>query len=205
MSNVQHQDRTLGQRASVDSGPQEFQPKRYAHPRADFPLSNTRVLPFTDGPMAPALAAIEMAALHHAVRGEAEIEETMLALGVAIARVEMTLPYEVTHGDAARDQGSSVTQPSCSKIPIVELLFNEAQKVDRGNLRLLLRYVGDLSKRFQDELDVKDREAAERAEEGESGFVVVMQSRRPRAISGISSRWKEPKPMAKKKNFPGLD
>ncbi|KAJ5051912.1 uncharacterized protein L3040_001675 [Drepanopeziza brunnea f. sp. 'multigermtubi'] len=204
MSNDQPQDRTRGQRASLATPPQESPPERYVHPRADFPLSHARVLPFTDGPMAPALAAIEAAALEHAARGRAERPETLRALGVAIVRVEMTLPYAADAEDAPAE-GAAAPRPSCSKIPIVELLFDEAQRVDRGNLRLLLRYVGDLSARFQDELDAKDREAADSAAEGEAESGGVMGSRGPRATSGTSRRWKEPEPVPMKENFPGLD
>ncbi|EKD15307.1 hypothetical protein MBM_06523 [Drepanopeziza brunnea f. sp. 'multigermtubi' MB_m1] len=126
------------------------------------------------------------------------------ALGVAIVRVEMTLPYAADAEDAPAE-GAAAPRPSCSKIPIVELLFDEAQRVDRGNLRLLLRYVGDLSARFQDELDAKDREAADSAAEGEAESGGVMGSRGPRATSGTSRRWKEPEPVPMKENFPGLD
>ncbi|PBP20412.1 hypothetical protein BUE80_DR008403 [Diplocarpon rosae] len=203
MSKAQHRHHSQSQSASLDPITQESQEKYSAYHCAEFPASAARTLPFIDGPMAPALAAIEIAALHHAVKGDPKTESTLLALGLAMTRVEMELPYEPKNEETENTKDKS-EGPSCSKIPIVELLFNEAQRVDRDSLRLLLRYVGEVVKAFEKELDAKDQETADVVVvETEVGFTLPRNLRGRRQRSSIPEKWKEPESVAK--NFPGLD
>ncbi|PBP25506.1 hypothetical protein BUE80_DR003598 [Diplocarpon rosae] len=207
MSNAQHRHHSHSQSANLDLVTQKSQEKYSGYHGAAFPISAARTLPFIDGPMAPALAAIEIAALHHAAIGDPETESTLLALGLAMTRVETELPYEPKTKDPENTKEES-EGPSCSKIPIVELLFHETQRVDRDHLRLLLRYVGEVVKAFEKELDVKDQETADAAgleteTETEVGFMLPRNIRGQRQRSSIPEKWKEPESIAK--NFPGLD
>ncbi|KAI6713618.1 hypothetical protein JHW43_003861 [Diplocarpon mali] len=179
MSEAQHRQHTRSQTAMLDLVSQESQERFSGRQSVDLPVSTARTLPFIDGPMAPALAVVGIAALHHAATGNPETESSLLALGLAMARVEMKLPYEPRTKATENTEGRPGEGPSCSKIPIVELLFEEAQRVDRDSLRLLLRYLGDLVEAFEEELDAKDREAADLAAvEAEVGYVL------PRKVRG---------------------
>lgn len=155
--------------------------------------------------MAPALAAINLAALKHS---GTETERTLLALGAGLENVEIQLQYE---GEAEECQlvknlEDMVEGPSCSKIPFVEMLFHEAQRVDRQHLKMLLKYIGDLTTVFEGELEAKDRETAARSEDDRTDFdmtSVKLRGVRARSRSKLRDVWSEPKVVAR--NFPGLD
>lgn len=153
--------------------------------------------------MAPALAAINLAALKHS---GTETEGAVLALGAALEKIEIELQYEAEAEELplVKKKEDVVQGPSCSKIPFIEMLFHEAQRVDRRHLKLLLKYIGDLTRVFGGELEAKDREAATRSEDDGSEFDMTgSKFRGLRARSKLPGMWSEPKVIAK--NFPGLD
>lgn len=203
----EQQGQTCNHSATMSTNLQGSLLERYTHPRADFPISYSRApASARDGPMAPALAAVRLAALQHAGRHDAEAEGTMLALGVAIGRVETTLACAVV---APPDREVRVGGPRCSKIPFVEMLFGEAQRGDRESLRRWLRYVGDLSESLLVELAGEgERETVGRGGGGGGADVEVVKSRGsrgPRAGSGIPGAWREPRAIASRKKGLGLD
>lgn len=113
--------------------------------------------------MGPALAAISLTALRHS---GSEKEHTLLALADALAKIETEIRFaeelrELVRDDRMQLVEEEVLNSMCSKIPFVEMMFEEAQRMDRESLRVLLKYIGDVVKGFDEELERKDREAEE--------------------------------------------
>lgn len=103
--------------------------------------------------MAPVLAGISIIALS---RTGTETEKTLLALCAAIEKVERDMLGEEVEGRDGEVEGEGKGErrdSMCSKVPFVEMLVEEAGRVDRENLVVLLRYIGDLVRAFEGELE----------------------------------------------------
>ncbi|KAG4442960.1 hypothetical protein IFR05_001573 [Cadophora sp. M221] len=140
-------------------------------PAEEPPTSYVRARSITSGPMGPALAAINLTALHHS---GSQKEHTLLAFTDALAKIETEMQFTEESREFVRDDEMQLVEEEvpnsmCSKIPFVEMMFEEAQRVDRGSLRVLLKYIADVVKRFDDDLERKDREAERRGGEARMG------------------------------------
>ncbi|KAH7351310.1 hypothetical protein BKA65DRAFT_476635 [Rhexocercosporidium sp. MPI-PUGE-AT-0058] len=165
---AQHKHATRRQQAALEALIEE---SRSRVPEGEPPISYVRARSITSGPMGPALAAINLTALQYS---GFEKEHTLLAFYSALVKIETEIQFADESRDLVRDDEiqlveEEVPNSMCSKIPFVEMMFEEAQRVDRGSLRVFLGYIVDVVKGFDEELERKDREVQRIIGEAEKG------------------------------------